>query len=245
MGLLLLHLKFQTESLLASSLYDKSCKIILETKGSTALSTAFLALIETDLHPKRQACVRAFFKYLHLVQSQKAINGFDSIALATRFGTFLLRPPSGQEPTLPRVKLMGALAVLIESFPRAGGGSGIGRKSPSPSLDNTPPPMRKDSSAPGGLTAVSTAPAATAVPAATTRTAVSLSIAGVQVSEVARSAVVVIDSSQKTLTKLQANVEKETDAAKLLDLIKRLKHLEQVLGGQTGNARSSQNEYSI
>ncbi len=33
MGLLLLHLKFQTEPLLASSLYDKSCKIILETKA--------------------------------------------------------------------------------------------------------------------------------------------------------------------------------------------------------------------
>jgi len=236
MGLLLLHLKFQTESLLASSVYEKSCKVIVETKGSTALGTAFAAIID-ELHPKRQACVRAFFKYLHLVQSHKAINGFDSIALATRFGTFLLRPPSGQEPTLPRVKLMGALAVLIESFPRAGGGSGIGRKSPSPSLDGTPPPMRKDSSAPGGLTAVpSAAPA--------TRTAVSLSIAGVQVSEVARSAVVVIDSSQKTLAKLKANVEKETDAVKLADLIKRLKHLEQVVGGQTAG-RSSQQEYSI
>ncbi len=199
--------------------------------------------------------MRAFFKYLHLVQSQKAINGFDSIALATRFGTFLLRPPSGQEPTLPRVKLMGALAVLIESFPRVGGGgSSLGRKSPSPSLDGTPPPMRKDSSAPGGLTAVPTAAAAATVAAAgsgtgaglaaTTRTAVSLSIAGVQVSEVARSAVVVIDSSQKTLAKLRANVEKETDAVKLLDLIKRLKHLEQVVGGQT-ITRLSQNEYSI
>ncbi len=223
-------------------------------QGSTALSTAFLALIEAELHVKRQACVRAFFKYLHLVQSQKAINGFDSIALATRFGTFLLRPPSGQEPTLPRVKLMGALAVLIESFPRVGGGSSLGRKSPSPSLDGTPPPMRKDSSAPGGLTAVPSAAAAATVAAAgsgtgaglaaTTRTAVSLSIAGVQVSEVARSAVVVIDSSQKTLAKLRANVEKETDAVKLLDLIKRLKHLEQVVGGQTVT-RLSQNEYSI
>jgi hypothetical protein len=66
----------------------------------------------------------------------------------------------------------------------------------------------------------------------------------VQVSEVARSAVVVIDSSQKTLAKLKGNVEKETDPVKLADLIKRLKHLEQVVGGQTAN-RSSQQEYSI
>ncbi len=243
MGLLLLHLKFQTEPLIASTVYEKSCKIIMETKGSTALGAAFVALVESDLHPKRQAVVKSFFKYLYLVQGQKAVNGFDSIALATRFGNFLVRPPSGQEPTLPRVKLMGALAVLIESFPRPGA---PGRMSPSPSVDAaTPPAMRRDGSAPGGLV-VTAVPSGPSSVAASTRPQASLSIAGVQVSEVARSAVVVIDSSQKTLNKLKASVEKETDAGKLMDLMKRLKHLEQVLGGEGAPGRLSQNgDYSI
>ena len=233
-GLLLLHLKFQTEPLLASSAYEKCCKIIVEVKGSTALGAAFLHLIETELHPKRQDCAKAFFKYLWLLQSQKALNGLDSIALATRFGNFLLRPPSGQEPSLPRVKLMGALAVLIESFPRPGAPAKLAG---SPS--NSPPGSARKASA--GNTAVATV----AVPIAT-RPGPSASIAGVQVSEVARSAVVVIDSSQKTLAKIKAGLAKETDAAKLMELVKRLKHLEQVVAGQQGASRVSlPGEYAI
>jgi hypothetical protein len=239
-GLLLLHLKFQTESLLNSAVYDKCCRIILETKGSSALALAFMQLIDSELHPKRQACVKAFFRYLWLLQSQKAVTELDSIALATRFGTFILRPPSGQEPTLPRVKLMGALAVLIENFRPASSGSGSGsgksgRSSPPPSVVEsaaTPPPMRKDSSGPLNLAA-----------GMTIRAMPSLSVSGVQVGEVARSAIVVLDSSQRGLVKLRENVEKEDDAAKLRELVKRLKHLEQVVNGRDGKLQPS--DYSI
>ncbi len=237
MGLLLLHLKFQTESLLNSAVYDKCCKIILDTKGSSALASAFVQLIDGDLHPKRQACVKAFFRYLWQLQSQKAVTELDSIALATRFGTFILRPPSGQEPTLPRVKLMGALAVLIENFRPASSGSGKSGfavvppprpSSPSPSVDAvTPPPARKDPAM--GMTI---------------RAMPSLSVSGIQAGEVAKSAIVVLDSSQRGLAKLKDIVEKEEDTAKLLELVKRLKHLEQVVAGRDGR-QSLAGDYSI
>ncbi len=207
-GLLLFHLKFQTESLLPSSVYDKCCKIILETKGSTALGNALMSLVENELHPKRQVCVKKFFHYLWQIQNNRAVTELDSIALATRFGTFILRPPSGQEATLPRVKLMGALAVLIEHFPRTGGGpvspvtgrttpgvvavasaGVVGRKSPSSSVDvATPPALRKEPVAIPTTSNNNNGMTIRAMP--------SLSVSGVQVGEVARSAIVVLDSSQ-------------------------------------------------
>merc|ERR1711916_103341 len=107
--------------------YEKACAIILETKGSSALGAAFVSLID-ELPLKRRAVVHAMFHWLWCLQHDTH-NGLDSIALATRFGNFILRPPSGTEASLPRVKLMGALAVLIESFPRAVDGSGSTNRS--------------------------------------------------------------------------------------------------------------------
>lgn len=226
MGLLLLHLKFQTEPLFSSQVYEEACRIISSTKGSTALGAAFQKLTK-ELHPTRQRVVNKFFNYLFRLQSS-ADNDLDSIALATRFGQFLLRPPSGATAlTLSRVKLMGALAVLIESFPNNG-----------PQKSSLSPPPKPKSS-----TSLNSKPASGSVtasaPISTTRSGASPSLAGVQVLDVSQSAVVVIDSSLKALTRLKHEVASCRNEQQLLILLKQLKHLEDSAG------RRSNAEYSI
>lgn len=54
-----------------------------------------------------------------------------------------------------------------------------------------------------------------------------------------------LDSSLRGLTKLRDNVEKEEDASKLLELVKRLKHLEQIVSGKDGRTSISQSDYAI
>ena len=214
-------MQFQTEPLLSSAVYEQACKIILETKGSTALAEAFGALIN-GLHPKRKAVVDAFFSYMWHLQSHPD-NGLDSIALATRFGNFILRPPSGTEASLPRVKLMGALAVLIEAH--RGGPEGLASpRAPSP----RPAPQS------GSVTA-----------SAPTRSHKSPSIAGVQVMDVSRSAVVVIDSSLKALEKVRAEIAGSQDPAQLRALLKRLRYLDSIAEGKTKQQQQQQQEYSI
>lgn len=51
-----------------------------------------------------------------------------------------------------------------------------------------------------------------------------------QTVDIARSAVIVIDSAQKTLVKLQSNVPEFSDKDKLIDLLKKLKYIESLLG---------------
>lgn len=161
--------------------------------------------------------MREFLKYLWLVQNHKAVNGLDSIALATRFGNFIIRPPSGTEPILSRVKLMGALAILIESQTRSN------LKSPGPlnsSLGGTNGGEQQRS--PRSSEASVSIP--TAIPSHVkpmTRPHQSLSI-GMQTVDVARSAVIVIDSAQKTLVKFQNGLDEIQDKEKLTDLLKKL-----------------------
>ncbi len=138
-GLLLLHLKFQTDSLISCDVYEACCTAVSHTKGSSALCAALNTIIDANLKPPRRRALREFLRYLWLLQSHRQANGLDSIgectrvwlvccvavltraALATRFGNYLIRPPSGTEPVLSRVKLMGALAILIEAGPAKSG----------------------------------------------------------------------------------------------------------------------------
>lgn len=171
--------------------------------------------------------MREFLKFLWLLQNNKAVNGVDSIALATRFGNFMIRPPSGTEPVLSRVKLMGALAILIESVTRTASGP---LKSPAPNtstqlLKSTELP-RVSGGSPLDLTSSNSLPSAatSGIPShmqVQTRPKPSLSI-GMQTVDVARSAVIVIDSAQKTLVKFQGSLDDIHDKEKLHELLKKL-----------------------
>lgn len=236
---------------MSSAVYEQCCQTVLQTKGSTALCGAFQIIID-NLRPQRRRTVRAFFRYLWQCQNFKTVNGLDSIALATRFGNYIIRPPSGTEPTLSRVKLMGALAILIESYPKtesAAASSAPGALSsvatlnalspnssgalPAPSLTAAPPSaMPPTLSVPSAFSeGVSSPSESSGNEKATVRSGPSSSVsgvaaAGIQISEVARSAVVVTDSVQKTLVKLKASTEKCDDPVRLLELLKRLNYIE-------------------
>lgn len=135
--------QFQTEPLIASDVYEQCCQVVLSTKGSSTLCAALNSIIDGSLSAPRKRALRAFLNYLWVLQNSKAANGLDSIALATRFGNYMVRPPSGRDPILSRVKLMGALAILIESVPRTMGPKQssvndlLTRSSPSSSIDNS------------------------------------------------------------------------------------------------------------
>lgn len=260
-GLLLLHLKFQTEPLISTEHYEQCCNVVLQTKGSSALCSALSAIIENNLKPQRKRALREFLKYLWLLQSHKATNGLDSIALATRFGNFIIRPPSGTEPLLSRVKLMGALAILIENVNRSLPAAPPSSKAPTvgPSVNlpsgamprgstgHTPDVLSPGALSPAVETRSSPSPSVggNAVPPSAipthvqTRPKPSLSI-GMQTVDVARSAVIVIDSAQKTLLKFQTSLDEITDKEKMMELLKKLNYIEGLLEDGTSSGGSSE-----
>lgn len=225
-GLLLLHLKFQTDSLISSDVYEPCCTAVLQTKGSSALCTALNVIIDTNLKPSRRRALREFLRYLWLLQSHKQNNGLDSIALATRFGNYLIRPPSGTEPVLSRVKLMGALAILIEAGPGKGaaGATPAGAAAlppmsavPSALATGTPSPvaaMAKQAShnelptaAQARVRTLSTsADNAPTGPRQPVRPPPAAAATGMQTVDIARSAVIVIDRFARTQLRLRVDI---------------------------------------